>query len=370
MKRLIALTLTLIGLGLDVIGQDYEKMSKKELKQEVEILKNDFYTLKGTIYDLETEKNKISKELSEIRNKYQQLEVELSKKVKYNASLNDSISYYRKEIVSLREKIRGLDKESISSDTSVIRDRFNDDDDFLNKYFFTKEPLNAFSCQLQLSKIILGDVKYSNNDNYYYRDEENKTNPLYVPEILDNSELYTFKAAPGRQTRNAELNQLVMTSSISEFNSKMPKIEIFKNKLLTIKYNEESEEAFLFNVSTGALNNSRNTLQIKLASEAVKADGTKNDALDIVWTILVIQNDCYLALSLNQLSRLNIPVFKTNETETIRSDGKKYVGQFCYDCTTTGNGFYFARSLDRFMSTSHFIDPSTVIYLFKLKQLK
>ena len=44
-------------------------------------------------------------------------------------------------------------------------------------------------------------------------------------------------------------------------------------------------------------NNQRKILQIELANEEVKADGSNNTAKDIVWRFFAIENECYVAIT-------------------------------------------------------------------------
>lgn len=163
----------------------------------------------------------------------------------------------------------------------------------------------------------------------------------------------------------------------------MPKIEILNNKLFTIKYNDGSEESFLFNVKqmkSGDNNNQRKILQIELANEAVKADGSNNTAKDIVWRFFAIENECYLALTLGQLRRLNLKLNSVDD-EGLGLEVQNHVTspyellylktnyEFngCRGCTTTGEGIYLSRNKDLFMASSKYINPKDIIYLFKLK---
>jgi hypothetical protein len=176
-------------------------------------------------------------------------------------------------------------------------------------------------------------------------------------------------------TDGTNFNNYVISKNSDYFNSKLPKIEVLKNKLFTIKYNDGSEESFLFNVKqieSEDNNNQRKILQIELANEEVKADGSNNTAKDIVWRFFAIENECYLALTLGQLNRLNLKLIsvdkgleaysETRQTIDFTSDYRSY-----YKYTTTGEGLYLSRNKDLFMDSSKYINPEKIIYLFKLK---
>ena len=146
-------------------------------------------------------------------------------------------------------------------------------------------------------------------------------------------------------------------------------------KLLTIKYNDGSEESFLFNlkqIESKDNNNQRKILQIELANEEVKEDGYNNTAKDIVWRFFAIENECYLALTLDQLNRLKLKLISVNEgLEAFGHNNNeiRFINNFdsYYKYTTTGKGIYLSRNKDMFMDVSNYINPDEIIYLFKLK---
>ena len=119
-------------------------------------------------------------------------------------------------------------------------------------------------------------------------------------------------------------------------------------------------------------NNQRKILQIELANEEVKADGSNNTAKDIVWRFFAIENECYLALSLGQLNRLNLKLISVNEgLEVYGQANESNLFQTRFDSynknKTTGEGIYLSRNKDLFMASSKYIDPKDIIYIFKLK---
>ena len=149
--------------------------------------------------------------------------------------------------------------------------------------------------------------------------------------------------------------------------SKSPIIEVLKNKLFTMKYNDGSEESFLFNVSIKSNNNQRRILRIELANEEVD-----NGSEDIVWNFCVIEGECYLALTKNQLNRIDYMFFSSNNIQYIYTDSYNYTqgttrigdcNDGCrFDGTTTGEGIYLSRN-------GYYLDLDNVTFLFKLKEL-
>ena len=94
-------------------------------------------------------------------------------------------------------------------------------------------------------------------------------------------------------TDNSKFNDYIILKNKDYFDSNLPQIEILKNKLFTIIYNDDTEESFLFNVKESNPNNQRNTLQIDLANEGVE----NNTANDIVWRMFALEH-CYFSSTL------------------------------------------------------------------------
>jgi hypothetical protein len=306
-------------------------------------------TLKDSISDIQSSnQNKISKlnkiiltlkdSVSSVRSSNQN-EIEISK-------LNETI-------LTLRDSISSVRSSSNVFSTSTTYNR----SDFLNSYYFDQIPLPNNSFSLKLSKLVYGD-KINDNDNGYYDNNQGVVKRL--PEILDPNAFTYWGLSPNAKIREGSnwTNYLIPKNS-DYLNSKLPKIEILKNKLFTIKYNNGIEESFLFNVKQiipEDNNNQRSVLQIELANEEVKADGSNNTAKDIIWRFFAIENECYLALTLEQLERLNLKLYHTRW-----DDG------YNYEYITTGEEICLSRNKDMFMDGSNYIDPREIIYLFKLK---
>ena len=249
--------------------------------------------------------------------------------------------------------------------------------DFLNNYFFKQVPLANNSFKFELAKVVLGNTTFLNNDNY----DENlrQSGILSLPEILDVEDFTFYGVKPNIKIQDTtRFNRLVTANTKEWFNAKMPKVEVLKNKLVTISYPDSTEESFLLNVKQPSIeddnNNKRKILQMELANEEVKADGSNNTARDIVWRVFVIYNDCYLALSKKQLERLKVRIFSSTEgVLLLTNDGEEELisqQNFNYheESKTSGNGLYIGRDKDPFMDSGYYIDPENMIFLFKLKQ--
>lgn len=227
-----------------------------------------------------------------------------------------------------------------------------------------------------LSKLVYGDKRSDNNDRYNDDDDNYQGGVERLPEILEANAFTYWGVKPNVMiTDGTNFNNYIISKNSDYFNSKLPKIEVLKNKLFTIKYNDGSEESFLFNVKQTKSeddNNQRKILQIELANEEVKADGSNNTAKDIVWRFFAIENECYLALTLGQLNRLNLKLISDDKGLEAYSENRqeiRFTTYFIsyYKQTTTGEGIYLSRNKDLFMDSSKYIDPKEIIYLFKLK---
>jgi hypothetical protein len=179
------------------------------------------------------------------------------------------------------------------------------------------------------------------------------------------------------------------------FNSQLPKIEILKNKLLSLNYSDGKSESFLFTLNKltekKETNNERKILQLELATDDVNTSDNEQKSGDIIWRIFVIGNEAYLALNGLQLNRISVKLYYAFGDEN-NYNGSRNVGievinnsrdgrdqikmisgsdlkrQGRYGGQTTGKGIYLARDKDKFMESGQYIDPRDMVFLFKLKQ--
>ena len=383
MKQKIIILLTIYLLFNSALSaQNIEKMNKSELREhivnlttKIDSLKNENINLQESISNLSTnsslleQKNKTNEvEISRINELILKNENERKRIISENKI---GISKLNEIIITLKDSISSVQSSSNVVSTSTT---FNSND-FLNKYYFDQIPLPNNSFSLVLSKLVYGDKRSDNN--HGYNDDNYQGAVLSLPEILEANAFTYWGVKPNVMiTDGTNFNNYLISKNSDYFNSKLPKIEVLKNKLFTIKYNDGSEESFLFNVRKYVddydENNQRKILQIELANEEVKADGSNNTAKDIVWRFFAIENECYLALTLGQLNRLNLKLIsddkgleaysQTNQRNEFVTRSNSY-----YKYTTTGEGIYLSRNKDLFMESSEYINPAEIIYLFKLK---
>jgi hypothetical protein len=382
MKQKIIILLTIYLLFNSALSaQNIEKMNKSELREhivnlttKIDSLKNENINLQESISNLSTNSS-----LLEQKNKTNEVEISrINELILKNENERKRIISEHKIVISKLNEIIITLKDSISSVQSssnvVSTSTTFNSNDFLNKYYFDQIPLPNNSFSLVLSKLVYGDKRSDNN--YRYGDDNYQGSVERLPEILDANAFTYWGVKPNVMiTDGTNFNNYVISKNSDYFNSKLPKIEVLKNKLFTIKYNDGSEESFLFNVKQTKSednNNQRKILQIELANEEVKADGSNNTAKDIVWRFFAIENECYLALTLGQLNRLNLKLISVDQGLEAYSQTNKrnqFVTRFdsYYKDTTTGEGIYLSRNKDLFMDSSKYINPEEIIYLFKLK---
>ncbi len=362
MKQKIIILFTIYLLFNSALSaQNIEKMNKSELREHIVILTTKIDSLKNANFYLE---QSISVEISIKKELILKNENERKRIISENKI---AISKLNEIITTLKNSISSVQTSSNVVSTSTTFNR----NDFLNKYYFDQIPLPNNSFSLVLSKLVYGD---KSSANYIGYDEDYQGAVRRLPEILDANAFTYWEVKPNFSLGGGSRPENdIISKNIDYFNSKLPKIEVLKNKLFTIKYNDGSEESFLFNVKqieSDDNNNQRKILQIELANEEVKADGSNNTAKDIVWRFFAIENECYLALTFGQLIRLNlnlisvkrgIEVFsKTNQTIYMEYSNLGYRN-------SNREGIFLSRNKDLFMASSNYINPKEIIYLFKLK---
>jgi hypothetical protein len=369
MKNKISILITIYLLSNSALtAQNIEKLNKSELREQLVILTSKIDSLKNENLILEDSKNKLTINSSLLEQKNKTNEDAISRN-------NNEIDRLKSENVIAFSKLNEtivIFKDSISnirsSSNVILTSTTHNSNDFLNKYYFDQIPLPNNSYNLVLSKLV-----YKGRENGSFENNESVSG---IPEILDKNAFTYWGVNPNViLTGGSQFKNYIISKNIDYLNSKLPKIEILKNKLFTLKYNDGSEESFLFNVKkldTNVNNNQRKILQIELANENVREDGSTNRESDIVWRFFAVENECYLALTSTQLNRLKFilhPIHDGLEVSSVSRPAPHFTTNFSdYDKNkTTGEGIYISRNKDLFMEGSNYIDPSELIYLFKLK---
>jgi hypothetical protein len=379
MKLKYSFVLFLICFQLqNVLSQDIEKMNKKELQAYSLELLTQTYTQKDEIERQVKLREALSQRITQMEKQGRETAEEIQQLLKARAELlnqvealksqnqslksqhETTISLLNDQIASLRDSV--LSYRSLLSVTTSLSPA--DPNDFLNDYFFKAMPLSNNTFQMVSPKVVFGDIRFQ--DNYY----SNNNSTLQLPEIIDSNAFTYWGVKPNQKViSNTKFNDYVYEQSVAFLNAKLPKIQILNNKFLTIYYPDGSEEAFLFSakkISEENSNNHRSIIEFNL--EGADDD---NENADIVWRIFVIESDCYLALSNDQLNRIKVDLrLPSKGLEVYETDGDiRNTSSFesYYKYTTTGNGIYLSRKKDRFMDSSYYSNPEKMVFLIKLK---
>jgi hypothetical protein len=372
-------------------AQDFSKMSKNELREAIEKMSYKCDSLKMVCDNLENAKYKLvelSDALEEKNSKNTQELARLNKLIEANQKERAQKDAETKELIAKLNNMISIQKDSLLNIQSYTepapQSNTINKNDFLNSYFFDQAPLNNNSFEFVLTKVIFGRI-FADNRNYYYDDDNYKGAVGSLPEILDPADLTFWGVKPNIDiTQGSSFNDFIVYKKSEYLNSKFPKIEVLKNKLFTLKYPNGTEESFLFNVkdyNSDGSNNQRKVLQIELANEEVKDDGSNNTARDIVWRIFAIGNECYIALSASQTSRLGVQIldatkgvefFDSRDNRNNRVFSNNFGSTNNYyrrdeSIVSTGNGIYVGRNKDSFMEKGLYINPENLIFLFKLR---
>jgi hypothetical protein len=358
-------------------AQDFEKMNKNELRDYALVLVGKIDSLNTQISSLQETGKQLSAalaiseqknvtNLSEIQ-KLSNLIVKTQKELERVQTEKDAvITTLNKDVLLLKDSISTLQQSFLSAASGTP----NDPNDFLNSYFKKPFPLENNSFSLVLSKVIFGSSNSSNSD-YYDRDNEIKS----LPEILP-AEAFTYWGVKPKVKiiNGTDFNDFVVAQPLAYYNARLPKIQIYKNKLLTIVNKDASEESFLFTVNgldSDNRNNQRGFVQFNLVSEEANTDEDYDKAKNLTWRFFAVENEVYLALNYTQLSRINSELQEVGSIEAYSEYYERVVMASEFDSdyrqTTTGKGVYLSRKQDNFMPESLYVDPNDLIFLFKLK---
>ncbi len=372
MKKIIALSiLFILFTKIGVFAQNLDKMNKNELRDYSNILLVKIDSLNTKITSLEESEKQLQKSLksSEEKNSVSSTEIQNLNKllIQTKKELESAILEKEKENNNLNIELTSLKNSYSNLEQSLLTNssiQISDSDDFLNNYYFKSFPLDNNSFSLTLSKVILG----SNNSNT-------------LPEILPADAFTYWGVKPNLKiTDGSKFNDFLFPQSVEYYNSRLPKIEFLKNKLMTIINNNGMEESFIFTITPmdkSKTNNGRLTFQFNLVSESKTNDDDYNygdRAKNLIWEFYAIDNEVYLALNFKQLNRINselkgvefgIEAYSESSQKMVMA---KYL-ESRYRQITSGNGVYLSRKTDAFMPVSNYINPyeAEPIFLFKLK---
>ena len=334
-----------------------ERSLEEEIKQLNDTLSkyaNDKYLLENGILYLENlnsenekKKNTYAERLNKIQEESASYAVQLNKIQEESASYAVQLYTIQEELKSKKDSIKQLILELNSitsgnpaSEINKPKSKLNSAD-FLNNYVLNRQPLNNNTFSFQLAKIIT------------YRGS-NYSHKWYAPSIVDTGNFYLRYIPKGKNIQKVSEQTLVSQKPLSFLSRSMPQIEVLKNKLVTIKYQDGSEESLLYNLKSET-NTLNEEIRITLASEKVgDSYGNSNSKYDLNWEICQINGESYITLSYNDLGRLSVPLGKNNEGLPYNKEG------------LTEEKMWLTQKKNSFNEKDIKVDPFMCNYLFKL----
>ena len=352
------------------LEEDIKQLNDTLLKYENDknLLENGILYLKNLNSETEKKKNTYAERLNESKEENASYAVQLDK---FQEEIDSySVQFYaiQEELKSKKDSIKNLllELNSITSDNLDIeinkpKSKLNSAD-FLNSYVVNRKPLNNNTFSFKLVKVLT------------YRGEAYNRNYL-DPSIIDADNFYLQYIPEGKNINRVTRQALISQKSISFFGSLMPQIEVLKNKLVTIKYNDGSEESLLYNLKSET-NTLNEEIRITLASEEVE---NSNSEYDLTWEICQINGEYYISLSYAELRRLKVPLDRElDEVEYTSND--PYYSQYKTTCrlselpyayhkddiNLTVEKIWLTQKKNSFNEKDIKVDPSMCNYLFKL----
>ncbi|MDA8930067.1 hypothetical protein N9J07_01650 [Bacteroidia bacterium] len=354
-----------------------ERSLEEEIKQLNDTLSkyaNDKYLLENGILYLENlnsenekKKNTYAERLNKIQEESASYAVQLNKIQEESASYAVQLYTIQEELKSKKDSIKQLilEQNSITSGNPVSeinkpKSKLNSAD-FLNNYVLNRQPLNNNTFSFQLAKIIT------------YRGSRH-SHEWYAPSIVDIDNFYLRYIPKGKNIQKVSEQTLVSQKPLSFLNRSMPQIEVLKNKLVTIKYQDGSEESLLYNLKSET-NTLNEEIRITLASEQVgDSYGNSNSEYDLTWDICQINGEFYIVLSYDDLERLSIPLADSDYKEVEYTDLEYaktirycHLSSLPYDYYgLTKEKMWLTQKKNSFNEKDIKVDPSMCNYLFKL----
>ena len=330
-----------------------------QLKTEISSLEDGILILKKSNAKSEGEKELYASKLTKSEEEKELYASKLTKSEDELKSKKDSIILILMKLDSINSN-KAVKKPNTASKTN----------DFLNNYVANRQPLNNNTFSFQLVKI-LTHAGFVDRDGRYisYKSDYQYYLPGAIPSIIDADNFYLKYVPEGKYLNQVNESSLVSKKAISFLNSHMPQIEVLKNKLVTVKLKNGREENLLFNLKSET-NTVNEGLRITLATEDV------NSQNDITWDICQINGEAYIALSLKQLKRLELPLRgddRINFTYTTKNTKRKsytYISKLPISSSTNAyfseEMLYLIQKKNSFVEKDSFIDPSQCSFLFKL----
>jgi hypothetical protein len=351
------------------LEEDIKQLNDTLLKFENDknLLENGISYLENLNSENEKKKNAYAALLNKIQEESDSYAAQLNKIQEESASYAAQLYTIQEELKSKKDSIKylllelnSITSDNLDSEINNPKSKLNPND-FLNNYVVNRKPLNNNTFSFQLVKVLT------------YRDEVYNRN-YEAPSIIDADNFYFQYIPEGKNINKVTEQALISQKPISFFGSLMPQIEVLKNKLVTIKYNDGSEESLLYNFKSEK-NSLNENLRITLASEEVNNSYNDNEG-DITWEICQINGEHYISLTYYQLQRLKVPLDDELEKVNYVSNDVTYQ-QSCYlsdlpyayykdDINITVEKIWLTQKKNRFVEKDTKINPNKCRYLFKL----
>jgi len=386
---------------------NFDKMSRTELREQVAIqlgkvdsltrearklninlnqVNSEVQLLHDEINTLSDEKDEMKKTISTLLRQVQGLETTVREKGmqarreqirsdslagliaetedKYNRMLEDARKKDKTTIDTLRNQLEAI-RRSGSRKSSV-----SPQDDFLTRYLREPVPLNNTSLSFTFEKVLAGYRKP--------RQYEDPPADGRLPELIELDDLMVIR--PQARALKTEVNpdQFLQQLEPRDINREFPVLEFTKNKLLTIRYPDDSEEALMFNFVREPSGNGRLAGRFAMVAERTDLSDEENTERDIEWEVYAIGNQAYLALTSKQLERIGITirgydnrfmvVDKDYDRVNFENVGNLNLSYYKERYFLAGKDHYIVRKQDPFMESAVFIDPDYCLFLFRLNR--
>ena len=341
-----------------------ERSLEEEIKQLNDTLSkyaNDKYLLENGILYLENLNSENEKKKNTYAERLNKIQEESASYAVQLYTIQEELKSKKDSIKQLILELNSITSGNPASEIDKPKSKLNSAD-FLNNYVLNRQPLNNNTFSFQLAKIIT------------YRGSE-YSNEWYAPSIVDTDNFYLRYIPKGKNIQKVSEQTLVSQKPLSFLSRSMPQIEVLKNKLVTIKYQDGSEESLLYNLKSET-NTLNEEIRITLASEKVgDSYGNSNSEYDLNWEICQINGESYITLSYDDLGRLSVPLGDNGDYNEVEYTDTEYAKTIrsCYLRSLPLNGYgltkekmWLTQKKNSFNEKEIRVHPSMCNYLFKL----
>jgi hypothetical protein len=253
----------------------------------------------------------------------------------------------------------------------ILNTSFCQKNDFTNQLYKGTVKLDNVRFSLSLSKIIINGE---------------------VPEVLDTSSLVILRTNYLKFDKTTKASNVFSNTTFSDFNSRLPQVEILRSKLVTFKYPTGKEESLLLNsIKSEKTSIGKLILTLLFQSENTSETNNEDDVYvdeisnrkeinPLEWNLVATPDDVFLKLEIVHLERLGLKnsfskpflISLTPEGDVFDSfqstmnDVNRSV--FSGDIISSGKSLYFGKKPDNYFqkNENYYLDPESLSFLFKL----